>query len=53
MKRTNGFEVVPQSDEDEELLRQLLDASVRSRSTRCTEDGRDGATTRWTRLYAT
>ncbi|MEF8889840.1 MAG: transposase [Haloferacaceae archaeon] len=28
MKRTNTFEVVPQSDTDEELLRRLLDASV-------------------------
>ncbi|MCG1003919.1 MULTISPECIES: RNA-guided endonuclease TnpB family protein [Halobacterium] len=28
MKRTNEFEVVPQSDEDGELLRQLLDASA-------------------------
>jgi len=28
MKRTNEFEVVPQSDEDEELLRRLLDASA-------------------------
>ena len=28
MKRTNTFEVVPQSDADEELLRRLLDASA-------------------------
>jgi len=28
MKRTNTFEVVPQSDEDGELLRRLLDASA-------------------------
>ena len=28
MKRTNEFEVVPKSDEDEELLRRLLDASA-------------------------
>jgi putative transposase len=28
MRRTNTFEVVPQSDEDEELLRRLLDASA-------------------------
>jgi len=28
MKRTNEFEVVPQSDEDEELFRRLLDASA-------------------------
>ncbi|WP_254824301.1 RNA-guided endonuclease InsQ/TnpB family protein [Haloglomus halophilum] len=28
MKRTNTFEVVPQSEEDEELLRRLLDASA-------------------------
>ncbi len=28
MKRTNEFEVVPQSDADEELLRRLLDASA-------------------------
>ncbi|MFC7226213.1 transposase [Salinirubellus salinus] len=28
MKRTNAFEVVPQSTEDEELLRRLLDASA-------------------------
>ena len=28
MKRTNEFVVVPQSDEDEELLRRLLDASA-------------------------
>ena len=28
MKRTNTFDVVPQSDEDEELLRRLLDASA-------------------------
>ncbi|WP_224448638.1 RNA-guided endonuclease InsQ/TnpB family protein [Haloprofundus salilacus] len=28
MKRANTFEVVPQSDEDEELLRRLLDASA-------------------------
>jgi putative transposase len=28
MKRTNTFEVVPQSTEDEELLRRLLDASA-------------------------
>jgi putative transposase len=28
MKRTNTFEVVPQSDEDEELIRRLLDASA-------------------------
>jgi len=28
MKRTNEFVVVPQSNEDEELLRQLLDASA-------------------------
>jgi putative transposase len=28
MKRTNTFDVIPQSDEDEELLRRLLDASA-------------------------
>ena len=28
MKRANTFEVIPQSDEDEELLRRLLDASA-------------------------
>jgi putative transposase len=28
MKRTNAFEVVPQSEADEELLRRLLDASA-------------------------
>jgi len=28
MKRTNTFDVVPQSEEDEELLRRLLDASA-------------------------
>ncbi|MCO8266461.1 transposase [Haloferax sp. AB510] len=28
MKRTNTFEVIPQSDADEELLRRLLDASA-------------------------
>jgi putative transposase len=28
MKRTNTFEVVPQSDADAELLRRLLDASA-------------------------
>lgn len=28
MKRANSFEVVPQSEEDEELLRRLLDASA-------------------------
>jgi len=28
MKRTNEFVVVPQSDEDEELIRRLLDASA-------------------------
>ncbi|WP_254544744.1 RNA-guided endonuclease InsQ/TnpB family protein [Halomarina pelagica] len=28
MRRTNTFEVVPQSEEDEELLRRLLDASA-------------------------
>jgi len=28
MKRTNEFAVVPQSEEDEELLRRLLDASA-------------------------
>jgi putative transposase len=28
VKRTNTFEVVPQSDEDEELIRRLLDASA-------------------------
>jgi putative transposase len=28
MRRTNTFEVVPQSDEDEELLRRLLDAAA-------------------------
>ena len=28
MKRANAFDVVPQSDEDEELLRRLLDASA-------------------------
>jgi putative transposase len=28
MKRTNTFDVIPQSDEDEELLRRVLDASA-------------------------
>ena len=28
MKRSNTFDVVPQSDRDEELLRRLLDASA-------------------------
>ena len=28
MKRANRFDVVPQSDADEELLRRLLDASA-------------------------
>jgi hypothetical protein len=28
MKRANRFDVIPQSDEDEELLRPLLDASA-------------------------
>jgi putative transposase len=28
MKRANAFDVIPQSDEDEELLRRLLDASA-------------------------